>query len=60
MFQLALSTTTAMIYDVTSPAYQQFLRRSGRKREDFGKKSAGPAIAKGAVAKPAGAASTGL
>jgi hypothetical protein len=48
-----------MIYDVNSAQYQQFLRSSGRKREDFNDKKGGAAINKG-TAKPAGAASTGL
>lgn len=47
-----------MIYDVNSPAYQQFLKSSGRRRDDYARvKSA--AINK-KTSKPAGAASTGL
>ena len=48
-----------MIYDVNSPQYQQFLRSSGRKRDDFSKKkSSGTGTQQ--VHKPGGAASTGL
>ena len=49
-----------MIYDVNSPAYQQFLRSSGRKKEDFKKKGGTKMVSKTGAAKPAGAASTGL
>lgn len=48
-----------MIYDVTSPTFQQFLRSSGRRREDYQGKAQG-ASGKAPVAKPSGAASTGL
>eukprot|EP00331_Platyophrya_macrostoma_P002669 CAMPEP_0176424226 /NCGR_PEP_ID=MMETSP0127-20121128/10722_1 /TAXON_ID=938130 /ORGANISM="Platyophrya macrostoma, Strain WH" /LENGTH=48 /DNA_ID= /DNA_START= /DNA_END= /DNA_ORIENTATION= len=48
-----------MIYDVSSPQFQQFLRSSGRRREDYAERKAAGG-AKGFVAKPAGAASTGL
>ncbi|CUG87123.1 Hypothetical protein, putative [Bodo saltans] len=48
-----------MIYDVSSPQFQQFLRSSGRKREDYGERKAGGG-AKTFVSKPSGAASTGL
>jgi hypothetical protein len=48
-----------MIYDVSSPQFQQFLRSSGRKREDYGERKAGGG-AKAFVTKPSGAASTGL
>lgn len=47
-----------MIYDVNSPQYQQFLRSSGRRRDDYGK--AKSAIVNKQTSKPAGAASTGL
>ena len=49
-----------MIYDVTSPQFQQFLRSSGRRREDYGEHKSAGGAGKGAVSKPAGAASTGL
>lgn len=48
-----------MIYDVSSPQYQQFLRSSGRRREDYNERRAA-ASAKNFVSKPGGAASTGL
>ena len=50
-----------MIYDVNSPQFQQFLRSSGRRKEGFAR-GAGNQAAQGnkQVAKPAGAASTGL
>ena len=48
-----------MIYDVTSPQYQQFLRSSGRRREDYGQRKDAGTTNKH-TAKPAGAASTGL
>lgn len=47
-----------MIYDTNSPQYQQFLRSSGRRRDDYAK-SKGP-ITNKQLSKPAGAASTGL
>ena len=49
-----------MIYDVTSAQYQQFLRSSGRRREDYNERRAMGAGAKNFISKPAGAASTGL
>ena len=48
-----------MIYDVSSPQFQQYLRSSGRRREGFNK-GAGMKEASKAIARPAGAASTGL
>lgn len=48
-----------MIYDVNSPAYQQFLKSSGRRHEDFVRGAKAPTINK-KTSKPAGAASTGL
>eukprot|EP00796_Vickermania_ingenoplastis_P006727 gene6727-4822_t len=54
-----VSLTSTMIYDVNSPAYQQFLRSSGRRRDDYGRVSKNVAINK-KTSKPAGAASTGL
>ncbi|CCW63297.1 unnamed protein product [Phytomonas sp. EM1] len=47
-----------MIYDTNSTQYQQFLKSSGRRRDDYGKVK-GSIISK-QTAKPAGAASTGL
>jgi hypothetical protein len=47
-----------MIYDTNSAQYQQFLRSSGRRRDDYGK--AKTAIVSKQTSKPAGAASTGL
>ncbi|CAJ1047371.1 putative Mechanosensitive ion channel [Leishmania shawi] len=47
-----------MIYDTNSAQYQQFLRSSGRRRDDYGKSKT--AIVNKQTAKPAGAASTGL
>lgn len=48
-----------MIYDVNSPQFQQFLRSSGRRREDFQDKKKGREAVKEAV-KPGGGTSTGL
>ncbi len=48
-----------MIYDTSSPQFQQFLRSSGRRREDYDARK-GAAGGKAPVAKPAGASSTGL
>jgi hypothetical protein len=51
----------AMIYDVNSPQFQQFLRSSGRRKEGFEKgANRNTAISMKGNAKPAGAASTGL
>lgn len=47
-----------MIYDTNSAQYQQFLRSSGRRRDDYGKSKT--AIVSKQSSKPAGAASTGL
>lgn len=48
-----------MIYDVSSPQFQQFLRTSNRRTDaPKGNKSSGGGKVK--VSKPAGAASTGL
>lgn len=47
-----------MIYDTNSAQYQQFLRSSGRRRDDYAK--AKTAIVSKQMSKPAGAASTGL
>lgn len=49
-----------MIYDVSSPQFQQFLRSSGRRREDYGDRRNGGAAGKAFTVKPSGAASTGL
>ena len=49
----------AMIYDVNSPQFQQFLRSSGRRKEGYEKTSSLKAANK-QTSKPAGAASTGL
>lgn len=48
-----------MIYDTNSPQYQQFLRSSGRRRDDYGKQKS-VMMNKKQTMKPAGAASTGL
>lgn len=47
-----------MIYDTNSVQYQQFLRSSGRRRDDYGRTKT--AIVSKQNAKPGGAASTGL
>lgn len=47
-----------MIYDTNSAQFQQFLRSSGRRRDDYGKSKT--AIVSKQTSKPAGAASTGL
>ncbi|KAH9578111.1 hypothetical protein LSM04_005208 [Trypanosoma melophagium] len=49
-----------MIYDVNSPQYQQFLRSSGRRREDYTKAARPVFTGNKQISKPAGAASTGL
>lgn len=49
-----------MIYDVNSPQFQQFLRSSGRRKEGFDRSGQKAATKGAAIAKPAGAASTGL
>jgi hypothetical protein len=48
-----------MIYDVNSPQFQQFLRSSGRRREDY-KQHQSSGASKQIAHKPGGAASTGL
>ncbi|KPI90566.1 hypothetical protein ABL78_0326 [Leptomonas seymouri] len=53
-----LAFPSIMIYDTNSAQYQQFLRSSGRRRDDYSK--AKTAIVNKQTAKPAGAASTGL
>lgn len=47
-----------MIYDTNTAQFQQFLRSSGRRRDDYGKSKS--AIVNKQTAKPSGAASTGL
>lgn len=47
-----------MIYDTSSPQFQQFLKSSGRRRDDYAKVRSAAINKK--TAKPAGAASTGL
>ncbi|CCW69994.1 unnamed protein product [Phytomonas sp. Hart1] len=47
-----------MIYDTSSPQFQQFLKSSGRRRDDYGKVKG--AIINKQTSKPAGASSTGL
>ncbi|RHW69740.1 hypothetical protein DPX39_100097400 [Trypanosoma brucei equiperdum] len=49
-----------MIYDITTPQYQQFLRSCGRRREDYVKGSSTGFSGNKQTTKPAGAASTGL
>ena len=47
-----------MIYDVSSPQFQQFLR-TARRREDYAKAKA-QGTNKTLISKPGGASSTGL